>query len=296
MISLLYSGLAIDRAAELRRDPGLIAALQASGEARILPYWRGRSLFSEAPAPVWAAGDTARMLAAQATATVFLGRSAGAAWFTADISALDGGDDGPRLGLPGRFAPLRSVGAALAADQAALLAFARGVLHWHNRHRYCSICGAATVIEMAGHVRRCPSCNAEHFPRTDPAVIVLVTDGDRCLLGRQANWPDGMYSCLAGFVEPGESLEEAAAREVHEETGIVIADTLYMASQPWPFPASLMIGFHARAIGGTLRVDTHELQDARWFSRSEVRRFATSDGALPRRDSIARWLIECWLR
>ncbi len=296
MTPLLYSGLSIDRAAELRRDANLIAMLQASGEARLLPYWRGRSLFSEAPAAVWAAGEAAHVLAAQAAMTVFLGRSAGAAWFAADISALEGGDDGPTLTLPGRFAPLRTVGATLAPDEAALLAFARGILHWHHRNRYCSACGAATVVEMAGHVRRCQSCKAEHFPRTDPAVIVLVTDGDRCLLGRQASWPAGMYSCLAGFVEPGESLEEAAAREVREEAGIEIADTLYMASQPWPFPASLMVGFHARAAGGALRVDPYELEDARWFSRDDVRRFADTGFSLPRRDSIARWLIERWLQ
>lgn len=296
MEPLLYSGLALDRAAVLRRDPGAVAILSAAPRARLLPYWRGRSLVAEASA-VWANGEALSRLIGAGDGVVFLGESEDAAWFTADLSNLPGDpDNGPDLGLPGSFVPLRQVGAALPTEQAALLAYARGILHWHSRHRHCGSCGAPTRAESGGHVRRCTAaeCGLEHYPRTDPAIIVLVTDGDRCLLGRQRQWPPGMYSCLAGFVEPGESLEEATAREVQEETGIEIAGLRYQASQPWPFPSSLMVGFMAQAVGGELSVDHHELEDARWFRREEI---AAWDGTyfLPRRDSIARWLVERWL-
>jgi NAD+ diphosphatase len=168
---------------------------------------------------------------------------------------------------------------------------------WHARHRFCGVCGAPTESVEAGHVRRCtsPACGASHFPRTDPAVIMLVHDGDRALLGRQKIWPPGMYSTLAGFVEPGESLEETVAREVFEESGIRVAEVRYHSSQPWPFPASLMIGFHAAAASREIRMDQSELEDCGWFSRAELRDFGRQGKALPRADSIARRLIEDWL-
>src|SRR5262249_4560440 len=153
-----------------------------------------------------------------------------------------------------------------------LLAYARGLMHWHARHGFCGVCGSRTESASAGHVRKCtnPDCGASHFPRTDPAVIMLVHDGDKALLGRQKVWPQGMYSTLAGFVEPGESLEETVRREVYEETGIAVGEVVYHSSQPWPFPASLMIGFHAEARSRTInRVDS-ELEDAGWFSRAEL--------------------------
>jgi NAD+ diphosphatase len=194
-----------------------------------------------------------------------------------------------------RYEELRPLLPLLHEDEARLLAYCRALLVWRSRHRYCGVCGASTAPQSAGHVLACTRelCNATFFPRIDPAVIVLVTDGALALLGRQATWPAGRYSALAGFVEPGESLEEAVAREVEEETGVRTGVAHYYASQPWPFPASLMLGFHATATRGPLRLD-QELEDARWFTSEELR--SAPDGMLPPRHTIARRLIEEWLR
>jgi NAD+ diphosphatase len=179
-----------------------------------------------------------------------------------------------------------------------MLAYARGLMHWHARHRFCGVCGSPTESAEAGHVRRCtnPACAAMHFPRTDPAVIVLVTDGSRALLGRQKSWPPGMHSVLAGFVEPGESLEDTVRREVHEETGIVVDEITYHSSQPWPFPSSIMLGFTARAATTALHVDPDELESAAWFEREFLLNSPENESfKLSRRDSIARRLIDDWL-
>ncbi len=202
----------------------------------------------------------------------------------------------PETGL--RFGDLRQFGARLARHEGALLALARAMAFWHSRHRFCGVCGAPTRSEEAGHVRRCTEagCATLHFPRTDPAVIMLVTDGDRALLGRNKNFLPGMYSTLAGFVEPGESLEDAVAREVREETAIDVAAVHYHSSQPWPFPANIMLGFYAEAASTAITVDYGELEDARWFERDWLLSHADDDNfRLPRRDSIARRLIEDWL-
>jgi NAD+ diphosphatase len=182
--------------------------------------------------------------------------------------------------------------------EGSVLAYARGMIWWHSRHRFCGVCGGPTESAEAGHVRRCldAACATTHFPRTDPAVIMLVTDGERALLGRQKAWPKGQHSTLAGFVEPGECLEDAVAREVCEETGIRVEEVRYHSSQPWPFPASIMLGFTASAATTEIAVDTSELEDARWFERGWIRRHGDDDEfRLPRRDSIARHLIEDWL-
>jgi NAD+ diphosphatase len=179
-------------------------------------------------------------------------------------------------------------------EEAHLLAYARALLVWRSRHRHCGVCGAPTAPRSAGHVLRCTSrsCGAEVFPRIDPAVIVLVTDGSHALLGRQASWPPGRYSALAGFVEPGESLEEAVEREVREETGARVHSVRYFASQPWPFPASLMLGFHAQAPQAPIRLDG-ELEDARWFERAQLQ---AGEVMLPPPHTIARRLIEAWFQ
>jgi NAD+ diphosphatase len=194
-----------------------------------------------------------------------------------------------------RFEELRPLLPLLHEDEAQLLAYCRALLVWRARQRYCGVCGAPTAPHSAGHVLLCSreGCGTSFFPRIDPAVIVLVADGALALLGRQAAWPAGRYSALAGFVEPGESLEEAVAREVEEETGVRISGAHYFASQPWPFPASLMLGFHATAAHGPVRLDD-ELEDARWFTSEELR--SAPDGLLPPRHTIARQLIEEWLR
>jgi NAD+ diphosphatase len=193
---------------------------------------------------------------------------------------------------------LRDVGALLSPGDAGLLAYATAMVNWHRRHPHCAVCGARTEVAEAGFLRHCPDCGAQHHPRTDPVVIMLVHDGERALLGRQATWPAGRYSALAGFVEPGESLEEAVAREVLEEAGVQVDDVRYRSSQPWPFPASLMLGFHARYAGGEAGVLDGELEDVRWFERSELAAIARGEVegmAMPPPLAIARRLIDEWL-
>jgi NAD+ diphosphatase len=193
------------------------------------------------------------------------------------------------------YEELRPLLPQLPEDQAMLLAYARALLVWRRRHRHCGVCGAPTTPRSAGHVLVCSSstCGAEFFPRIDPAIIVLVTDGRLALLGRQRSWPTGRYSALAGFVEPGESLEQTVVREVEEETGTRVTDVRYFGSQPWPFPASLMLGFHAHAKQGPVRLDS-ELEDARWFELEEMRSGAAA--LLPPPHTIARRLIEAWVQ
>jgi NAD+ diphosphatase len=207
------------------------------------------------------------------------------------------GEESPlaAAGLSERGEPgdLRIQGGLVPAEEAELLAYARGVLGWHARHRYCAACGQPTKPKEGGHVRECPACTAKHFPRTDPAVMVLVTRGDRCVLARQAPWPQGMYALVAGFVEPGESIEDAAHREVKEELGVDIGGLAYLRSQPWPFPSSLMIGFSAEAESDALTVDHEELEDARWFSRSELE--MPKGFFLPPPYSLAHQLIKRWM-
>jgi len=199
----------------------------------------------------------------------------------------------------GRFEELRPLLALLREDEVRLLSYARALLVWRARHRHCGVCGSPTQAQNAGHLMVCSSasCGTEFFPRIDPAIIVLVTAGTKALLGRQKSWPAGRYSTLAGFVEPGETLEEAVAREVEEETGVRIEAVNYFASQPWPFPASLMLGFHAAAGGSAVELAVPlngELEDARWFERSELQ--SASGVLLPQPHTIARQLIEHWLR
>jgi NAD+ diphosphatase len=198
----------------------------------------------------------------------------GAVELVADDS--DGFLDRRRLVVPGRddLVPtdLRSIATQglVGADALAVLGQAKAILSWHARHGFCANCGAATRTAAAGWRRECDVCKAQHFPRTDPVVIMLALDGERCLLGRQSRWPKGMYSCLAGFVEPGETIEEAVRREIREEAGIACGEVAYLASQPWPFPSSLMIGCFVRATSRDIVVDGEELEDARWFQRDDV--------------------------
>jgi NAD+ diphosphatase len=206
----------------------------------------------------------------------------------------------------GEFIDLREVAWLLDAQQAARLAYARGLAFWNRHHRYCGACGSPTLGENGGHLRRCSNtdCGRLHFPRTDPAVIMLVEDNrdparPRCLLGRNSRFPNRMMSTLAGFVDPMESLEETVAREVFEECGIHVTDVEYQASQPWPFPSSIMLGFRARATSFDIRVDGVEISEAHWFEATDLLEFGEwGDGAdnfsLPRRDSIARFLVESW--
>jgi NAD+ diphosphatase len=194
---------------------------------------------------------------------------------------------------------LREAAALLHVDDANLLAATSGLATWHAKHRFCGSCGVATDVHTAGHERRCPSCGALNFPRTDPAVIMLVTDGDRAVLGRQKIWPAGMFSTLAGFVEPGESLEDAVVREVREEVGLVCDSVRYSSSQPWPFPQSLMVGFHAEAVTTDIVVHPTEMDDAQWFSRDQLNTARSARGRtvpmIPPPLTIARRLLDEWL-
>lgn len=293
-----YTG-GLDRVSHLRKDEAWLAEALGDKSSRLVPVWRGLNLFARGdgaePRALFLGPDAVRGLSAE---PVLLGRHEDHAYFAVDLSALEAPLDA--LGRPetAEFMDLRRVGPLLARQDGSVLAYARGVAYWASRHRFCGVCGAKTKAEEAGHVRRCtdPLCGAQHFPRTDPAVIMLVHDGDRCLLGRQKIWPVGMHSTLAGFVEPGESLEEAVAREVYEETKVTLDTVTYHSSQPWPFPASLMLGFHARARTTAIEVDHSELEDARWYEKSWLLGHEDDDGfRMPRRNSIARRLIEDWL-
>lgn len=295
-----YSGMPLLRDDALRRDDAAVARLRADPRSRVLALWRDRHQVEgdDAPAPVWHCGAAGRSLLEGAECWALLGTARdGAASFAVDLSHLDSPAEAPPLHAAG-FVDLRAVGPLVGRADGAVMAYARGLMYWQRRHRFCGVCGSACIAAQAGHVRRCanPECAADHFPRTDPAVIVLVTRGDRCLLGRQRHWRPGMHSTLAGFVEPGESLEEAVIREVREESGAVLRDPIYQSSQPWPFPASLMLGFRAEAESLALDVNRRELDDAGWYARGWLRASPEDDGfRLPRRDSIARRLIDDWL-
>jgi NAD+ diphosphatase len=195
----------------------------------------------------------------------------------------------------GRWSSLRGVVHTLAEPDAGFAVHAVALAEWHAGHRFCPRCGGRLHSTSAGHVLTCEQCKRQQFPRSDPAVIMMVTDGDRALLGRQASWPEGRYSTLAGFVDPGESLEEAVVREVAEETAVRVTDVTYFGNQPWPFPQSLMVGFFARATSTEISVDEHEISDARWFSREEMRAQAEAGTLmLPGGISISRSLVEAW--
>ncbi len=196
---------------------------------------------------------------------------------------------------PDDWGRLRELGPDLSVVDRGFLVQAQAMWEWRRAHRFCGRCGGGLVAARGGYVAQCEACGRQHFPRTDPAVIMLVTDGDRALLGRQAVWPEGRFSTLAGFVDPGESLEDAVAREVREEAGIEVTDVTYFGNQPWPFPSSLMVGFFARATTTDIAIDDDEIEEARWFSRDELRAGAEAGTlALPGGISISRSLIEAW--
>ena len=286
----------LDRVSLNRRDEAWLAHRMAEPESRLLLVWRGQNLILEAASPAAALLSLAEggALLAEAREIALLGLVGERALFAADLSHRE---EPPAL--PGaRFADLRSVGPLLAREEGGLLAYARGLMHWHQRHRFCGVCGSPTESREAGHMRRCtnPACAAEHHPRTDPAVIMRVEHQGRILLGRQKQWPVGMHSVLAGFVEPGESLEDAVRREVAEEVALQLTEVNYHSSQPWPFPSSIMLGFTAIAEGDQFRVDEHELEMARWFTREELLASPEDETfRLPRRDSIARRLVDDWI-
>jgi NAD+ diphosphatase len=253
--------------------------------------WNSRSLIAAGDAPRAAFVGVGDLPAERRSADdlILLGRVDHSSYFAYEFESLQP----PQSSNGARFEDLRLIASLLPPDEAGLLGYARAMISWRRRHRFCGTCGAKTVAAKSGHVLVCtsPSCRHEQFPRLDPAIIVLVSDGERALLGRQESWPVGRYSTIAGFVEPGESLEDAVAREVLEETGIQVDSIEYHSSQPWPFPASLMLGFTAHALTQTVRLHDEELEDARWFTRSDV---ASGVPLLPPTQSISYRLIEHW--
>jgi len=296
-----YSGAGLDRAEHRRRDGNWLESELESADCRVMVLHRSHHFVTSQSEPCWLSGPEAAGWLADGHQSAFLGQIEGRSVIAVDLSEIASPETLPPLAGRGSFRDLRAFGPDLPRDQGALLAYARGLLYWHQRHRYCGICGSPTESAEAGHVRRClnRNCDGLSFPRTDPAVIMLIHDGaGSCVLGRQKSWPPGMHSVLAGFVEPGESLEEAVAREIREEVGLVldVAEVVYRSSQPWPFPASIMLGFQARTAHAELNVDQRELESARWFTREELMR-STEDESfrLPRRDSIARRLVDEWL-
>jgi NAD+ diphosphatase len=255
----------LDRRANQRTDAAWLAAHLASPTARLVQV-AGDSVLMEDGELV------TRMQPVAIEATVFLGvDAAGAPWFAYE-RRLESGEPIDDEALRSQLRDLRglAMAEALPPEQLGIVAQARALLSWHARHRFCAACGAATALAEAGYRRHCPACNVDHFPRTDPVAIIAVHHQGRVLLGRQRGWRPGMYSALAGFLEPGETLEDAARREVFEESGVVVGPVRYVASQPWPFPGSLMIGLVGEATSTDIVVDEKELEDARWFGAEEA--------------------------
>jgi NAD+ diphosphatase len=291
----VFAGSPLDRADSRRKDTDWVKAQLTGPGATILPVWRSRNLVTgmEDGQPTMAtlpAAACAHMLPLMPWA--FLGVRDAQTFFALDLSSLD---QPLPAATPGSFEDLRRMGGLLPADDASILAHARGLMHWRTRTRFCGVCGAACTPEQAGHVMACNGCGAHHFPRTDPAVIMLVTHDDRVLLGQPARFRERrIFTTLAGFVEPGETLEEAVAREVFEEAGIRVANVRYRSSQPWPFPASIMLGFTADAVTHDITIDPEEIVEANWFTRQDLE--SPADFSLPPPISIARRLIDDWIR
>lgn len=299
----VFANSPLDRAAHFRADPEWLANALNDKRTAFIPVWKlmpflikNREGKHEAG---WVTAELALPVMRPGATTIFLGLHRDSAHFAIDVSSLpDPTNEGALAGL-GTFADLRTVAEDIDPGDAAILAQAKSLIDWHQRHGYCANCGAQTVAADAGYKRYCESCNTEHFPRTDPVVIMLALHNDTCLLGRQAKWPQGFYSALAGFIEPGETIEEAVARELQEEAGIRTADVSFFSTQPWPYPSSLMIGCYAQAASTEITIDGNELSDARWFTRAQVKesleKKGTPDLRLPPPLAIAHQLVKAWI-
>lgn len=309
-----FGGSGLDRAGEIRNDPDAVAAAKADKDARAILFWRGKPLLSMSePAHLVRLPMDHPVLSEIDQNPILLGREDGAARFAFDLSAwvpealdetalggfLDATEQRhPALPDDMAFAELRRAMTWLTPRDAELAATGKAILGWHKTHGHCACCGVATDITQAGWQRTCPACAASHFPRTDPVVIMLVTRGNSVLVGRSPGWPEGMYSLLAGFVEPGETLEAAVRREVFEEVGIRVGQVDYLASQPWPFPSSLMFGCAGEALDHEMTIDPVEIEDAMWVTREDMMSaFAGEHPTLlpARKGAIAHFLLHHWL-
>lgn len=309
--TVTFGGGGLDRAAHMRGDDGALAAARSDPSARVILFWRGKPLVRVARPAALVRLPVDHPVLGAAGPEIFLGRIGDAPVFAAELQGWTPEGEAPEAGfldaseqqhpdLPEGdvFAELRRVMTWLSAEDAELAATAKALLNWHDSHGFCAKCGAASEMAQAGWQRNCPACSAAHFPRTDPVVIMLITRGNSVLMGRSPGWPEGMYSLLAGFVEPGETLEAAVRREVWEEAGVRVGEVGYLASQPWPFPASLMMGCCGEAISDEINIDPVEIEDARWVTREDIMRAFSGQHPeiLPaRKGAIAQFLLEMWL-
>ena len=311
--TVTFGGAGLDRAAQLRDDPKKLDGLFGDATTKCLAIWRGKPLLTGDETPELVLLAPTHPIFDDATeGAIFLGRDENGAYFARDISAWEPDELPETMGVfydpseqhhpdvppSHRFAELRGFMAALTPLEAELSATARAILNWHRSHRFCAQCGQESVQISGGWQRSCTACNAQHFPRTDPVVIMLILHGNNVLLGRSPGWPDGVYSLLAGFVEPGETIEAAVRREVLEESGIKVGAVDYLASQPWPFPSSLMFGCRGVATSCKITIDPTEIEDAIWVSREQVTEiFAGLHPTIKpaRRGAIAHFLLHNWL-
>ncbi len=306
--TVTFGGSGLDRAAQLRTD---ISVTEKRPDAVAIVLWRGKILVDDADNLV-RVSMTSDIVLAAAPDKIFLGLEGGVPVFACDVSGWvpDGFDpaegfsffDHSRQIHPayqaGGFADIRATMTALSPRDAELAATAKAVMEWHRSHKFCAKCGAPSQMAMGGWQRNCDGCGGHHFPRTDPVVIMLITLGNKVLLGRSPGWPDGMYSLLAGFVEPGETIEAAVRREVFEEAGVRVGAVTYLSSQPWPFPASLMLGCAGEAVSEEITIDPAEIEDALWVTREEMADvFAGQHPKInpTRNGAIAHFLLENWL-
>ncbi len=311
--TVTFGGSRLDRAAARRMDDGALLSTMRGANARILPVWQGKPLFGgNERRPGFVSHDHS-LICDHFGTWVYLGQDDGEDYFAVDVSSWEPEDMPETLGafldqseqhhpeLPDAhaFAELRAVMASLDPRTAELTATAKAILGWHQTHRFCARCGSDSAPSMGGWQRDCPACGGRHFPRTDPVVIMLITHGNDLLVGRAPVWPEGMYSLLAGFVEPGEAIEAAVRREVFEEVGVDVGEVEYLASQPWPYPSSLMIGCRGQALSRELRIDPVEIENALWVPREEM--VQAIEGKHPalkpaRKGAIAHFLINHWLK
>jgi NAD+ diphosphatase len=285
-IRTAFSDVGVDRCTTMRGDAGALAKALKHASTRFLPVSLDHCLIRDGRAALLSHDSVA---ACRDQPSVFLGRLDNRYLFAVSVSEITAGE----LITEGQFAGLRELASVIPEHDAALLAYARAMIGWQNNHLFCGVCGRPNRATEGGFVMVCSATDCSHrsFPRLDPAIIVLVKQNESCLLGRQKSWPEGRFSTIAGFVEPGESLENAVRREVLEETNIQIGRCQYMASQPWPFPSALMLGFHAEGRSTSIHLNDHELAEARWLTRSDIARRKVT---LPPRTSVAYRLIEAW--
>ncbi|MEX0283260.1 MAG: NAD(+) diphosphatase [Paracoccaceae bacterium] len=316
--TVTFGGSGLDRASDLRTNPDVLRFARGLADAVSILMWRGKPLVCGENRDQLVRLPMDHPLVANGPAgntkeAILLGREDGSPCFATDISSWEPEDlDSAALGqfldpseqhhpsLPNDhvFAELRRLMTRLSARDAELAATAKAVLGWHRTHKFCAVCGHESDMVQGGWQRTCPACGAHHFPRTDPVVIMLITNGPNVLMGRSPGWPPGMYSLLAGFVEPGETLEAAVRREVFEEAGVHVGHVGYLASQPWPFPSSLMFGCSGEATSTEIKIDPVEIEDARWFSKNEIMQaFAGEHPVLKpaRKGAIAHFLLQNWL-